>query len=184
MTELALLAKAVGTSERTLRRAVNEGTLRGKRPSPRRLKLSAAEKEYVLRRWGLLAQLRLALRTEPNVRFALLFGSAARGDDHSESDIDLLVEMRDPSFARLPDLELKLERILSRDVQTLTLAEARQDPLLFATALDEGRVIVDRDDRWPSLPGRDGRTKRRAEQQSRQRALRALAGIDELMSRR
>jgi predicted nucleotidyltransferase len=184
MTELALLAEKVGVSERTLRRAISEGTLRGKRPSPRRLKLSAAEKEYVLQKWGLLAQLRLALRTEPNVRFALLFGSAARGDDHSDSDIDLLVEMRDPSFARLADLELKLERILERDVQTLTLTEAQQDPLLVATALEEGRVIVDRDNRWSSLPGRGARTKRRAEQQSRRRARRALTGIDELVARR
>lgn len=182
MKELSLLAEQVGASERTLRRAVNEGTLRGKRPSPRRLKLSAAEKEYILRQWGLLAQLRSALRTEPNVRFALLFGSTARGDDNAESDVDLLVELRDSSLFWLTDLELKLERRLDREVQALTLDEAQENLLLFATALEEGRVILDRDGRWPSLQAKRSQTKRRAEQQLRQDTRQALEGIEKLLA--
>jgi len=94
MTDLDLLAGQVGVSTRTLRRAVNEGTLRGERFSPRRLRLAAGEKEYILNRWCLLGRLRAILRTESNVRFALLFGSTARGEDSESSDIDLLVEMR------------------------------------------------------------------------------------------
>lgn len=184
MTELALLAKQVGASERTLRRAVGEGTLRGKRPSPRRLKLSAAEKEYVLRRWGLLSQLRLALRTEPNVRFALLFGSAARGDDTSSSDIDLLVEMRDHSVARRADLELKLERVAGRRVEVIALEDARSNPLLLAEAAREGRVIVDRDERWPGFSAEFERFEQRAGTDYRSRKRRALAGIDRLLTER
>lgn len=182
MTELALLASQVGTSERTLRRAVSEGTLRGKRPSPRQLKLSAAEKEYVLRRWGLLAQLRLALRTEPNVRFALLFGSAARGEDLPGSDVDLLVQMRNPSLARRADLELKLERLLGRLADVIDPKDAASNPLLLADAAREGRVIVDRDDRWTSLRAELEHFEQCADAEYRSKKSRALAGIDRLLA--
>jgi AraC-like DNA-binding protein len=72
MTELKTLAEEVGVNERTLRRAVNEGTLQARRPTPRRLQISAAERQYIRRSWPLLADLRQALRTEHNVRLALL----------------------------------------------------------------------------------------------------------------
>ncbi len=182
MSELDLLAQQVEASARTLRRAVDEGTLRGERPSPRRLKLSAAEKDYVLGRWHLLARLRAALRTEPNVRFALLFGSTARGEDTEASDIDLLVEMRDFSLVRLIDLELKLEALLGRNVDLLSLADVEGNPLLFAEALREGRVIVDRVDRWAELHSQTARSRRRARDQARRRGRRAVAGIEGLLA--
>lgn len=182
MSDLDLLARQLGASTRTLRRAVEEGTLRGARPSPRRLKLTAVEKDYVLRRWGLLARLRAALRTEPNVRFALLFGSAARGEDSEASDVDLMVELRDTSLVRLIDLELKLEALLGRDVDLVSLTDAESNPLLLAEALDEGRVIVDREGRWAELRPRIGQLRRRAREEAGQRRRRALAGIRELVS--
>jgi predicted nucleotidyltransferase len=184
MTELSLLAKQVGANERTLRRAVSEGTLRGKRPSPRRLRLSAAEKEYVMRKWGLLAQLRSALRTQPNVRFALLFGSTARGDDTSDSDVDLLVQMREPSLARRADLELKLERILGKPVEVVALEDAADNPLLLADAAREGRVIVDREEKWPSFSAEFERFERRADAEYKSKKRRALAGVDRLLAER
>ena len=162
MNELTSLADEVGVSERTLRRAVNEGTLRGNRISPRKLKLPVAEKEYVRNHWALLAQLREALRTESNVRFALLFGSTARGDDTEESDVDLLVAMRDSSFMRAIDLALKLEPLLGKEVQVLLLEDAQANPLLLAEAAREGRVIVDRESRWPRFSGERKNFERRA----------------------
>jgi predicted nucleotidyltransferase len=162
MNELAYLADEVGVSERTLRRAVNEGTLRGNRISPRKLRLPVAEKEYIRKHWPLLAQLREALRTESNVRFALLFGSTARGDDSEESDVDLLVEMRDSSSMQDIDLVLKLEPLLGKDVQILLLENAKANPLLLAEAAREGRVIVDREDRWPRFSGERKNFERRA----------------------
>jgi predicted nucleotidyltransferase len=180
MNDLTQLAERVDASERTLRRAVAAGTLRGERSSPRRLKLSAAERDYVLRRWHLLAQLRAALRTEPNVRFALLFGSGARGEDTATSDIDLVVEMRRDSLADLIDLELKLGALLGRDVDLLSLADVEANSLLFAEAFSEGRVIVDREGRWPELRSRAPDSRRRARNQARARGQRALAGIEEL----
>jgi predicted nucleotidyltransferase len=182
MTELGQLALQVGASERTLRRAVTEGTLRGERSSPRRLKLSALEREYVLRQWSLLARLRAALRTEHNVRFALLFGSSARGEDDQESDVDLLVEMRDSSLVRLIDLELKLEGLLGREVDVQSVEDAEASPLLFAEALREGRVIVDREGRWAELRPEAKKAARRARQHERARGRRVLAGVDRLLA--
>lgn len=181
MNDLALLAPQLGVSERTLRRALAEGSIRGERPSPRRLKLSASEKEYLLRRWALLGKLRAALRTEPNVRFALLFGSAARGDDNAESDVDLLVEMREPALVRRIDLEMKLEGLLEREVQAIPLEEAASNPLLLADAAREGRVIVDRGERWPSFSAESESLERRSEDEYQSQKRRALVGIDRLL---
>jgi predicted nucleotidyltransferase len=182
MNDLVLLASQVGASERTLRRAIEEGALRGHRPSPRRLKLSAAEKDYALRRWSLLGGLRAALRTEPNVRFALLFGSAARGEDTPESDIDLLVEMRDPSLVRLVDLELKLEALFGREVDVLALEEAEDNPLLIAEAAREGRVLVDRVGRRAKLDAQATKARRHADRRLHEQGQQALVAIERLLA--
>ena len=182
MNDLALLAPQIGVSERTLRRALAEGSIHGERLSPRRLKLTATEKNYLVRQWPLLGQLRAALRTEPNVRFALLFGSAARGDDTSDSDVDLLVEMRDESLLRGADLALKLEGLLGKDVDVIALEEATSNPLLLADAARDGRVIVDRDERWPIFSGELAHFEKRAETEYQSRKRRALAGIERLLA--
>ena len=132
--------------------------------------------------WELLAQLREALGTEPNVRFALLFGSAARGDDTADSDVDLLVEMRDDSYTRLLDLAVKLERLLEREVQLLTFEEAGSNPLLLADASREGRVIIDREGRWPKFSSKRSALERQARADYRSQKRRALAGIDRLLT--
>jgi predicted nucleotidyltransferase len=182
MTDLDLLARQVGANERTLRRAFNDGAIRGERPTPRKLKIAAPEMGYLRRSWGLLAALRSTLRTEQNVRFALLFGSAARGDDGASSDVDLLVEMRDSSLARIADLGAKLEAMLGRRVDILTLDEAKENMRLLVQAVDEGRVLVDREGRW--LPLRDEATglRSRAEEGARREKQRALAGIDRMLA--
>ncbi len=182
MTELQLLAEAIGANERTLRRAYNDGTLRAVRESPRKLKIGAAEKQYLRRSWKLLAGLRAGLRTEQNVRFALLFGSAARGEDTASSDIDLLVEMRDPSLIRVSDLSAKLEALLGRRVDVLPLDNARANPQLLAQALSEGRVLVDREGRWSQLRDEAGVLRRRARESARRTRRRALDGIDRMLA--
>jgi predicted nucleotidyltransferase len=182
MTELATLAEQVGVSERTLRRAFNEGTLRAVRPTPRKLTLGSGEKRYLRRSWKLLAALRQVLRTEQNVRFALLFGSAARGDDSRESDVDLIVEMRDPSPIRVVDLELKLEGLLGRPVDVLTLDDAGANPVLLAEALADGRTIVDREGRWAQLSSEAKAIDSRARRHLRDRSRDALAGINRLFT--
>jgi uncharacterized protein len=182
MTDLTMLADQIGVSERTLRRALGEGTLRAERPTPRKLKISAAEKRYLLRSWDRLAILREALRTEQNVQFALLFGSVARGDDNPESDLDLLVEMRDPSLTRVIELGAKLEGLLGRRVDLLTLDAAWENSQLFSEAIDDGRVIVDREERWPVLRAEAGALRRRARRESGRKRRDALAGIDRMLA--
>src|ERR1700677_2840485 len=58
------LAHELGADERTLRRAVTDGTVRCERLTPRKGRVSDEERRYVLEHWPLLAQLRRALRTE------------------------------------------------------------------------------------------------------------------------
>jgi hypothetical protein len=146
MGSLGLLAAELGVNERTLRRAVDDGAIRGSRISPRRLKLSPAEESYVLQAWPLLGRLRALLRTERNVRFAALFGSRARGDERPDSDIDLLVVLDDDAVSRQFGLERRLEAALSLPVQVVTVDDARRAPLLLASAIEDCRVLVDRND--------------------------------------
>jgi predicted nucleotidyltransferase len=181
MTELEILAQQIGANERTLRRAFNEGTLRAERPTPRKLELDLAEQGYIRRSWGLLAALRGALRTEQNLRFALLFGSTARGDDTALSDIDLLVEMRDSSLIRIAGLGEKLEGLLDRRIDIVTIDEAKENTQLLAQAVSEGRVLVDREDRWVPLQNEADPLRRSAREDARRARRRALAGIDRML---
>ncbi len=182
MTELALLAEQVGVSERTLRRAVNEGTLRAARPTPRTLELLLSERKYVRRAWPLLWALRSALRTEPNVRFALLFGSAATGSDTQASDVDVLVDLRDGSLERVTDLAAKLTALAGRPIDLVRLADAETDALFLADAIADGRVLVDRERLWQRLRRRERSLRRRGREHEVRRADAALAGIDRLLA--
>jgi len=181
MTQLALIADEVKVNERTLRRAINEGSLRAIRPSPRTLQLSLAERRYVRRSWPLISALRRSLRTDHNVRFALLFGSAARGDDTARSDIDVLVVMRDASLDRVVDLEAKLTAATSRRLDIVRLDEAVRQPSFLADVTAVGRVLVDRDGAWPRLRSREARLRREARIRDSQDVEAALAGVDELL---
>lgn len=182
MNSLALLAEEVGVNERTLRRAVNLGTLRGSRLAPRKLQLPLDEREYVRRSWGLVVALRAALRTEQNVRFALLFGSAAAGTDTPGSDIDVLVDLRDASFERVVDLVTKLTRLVGRPVDVVELKDAEGEPSFLAQVLADGRVLVDREDLWPGLRAREESLRRRGSRRDASRMDRALAGIDQMLA--
>lgn len=181
MTVLELLADEVGVSERTLRRAVSQGTLRGARPTPRTLELSLAERKYVRRSWPLLAALRSVMRTEHNVRFALLFGSTATGADEASSDIDVLVDLRDPSLERVVDLSARLTEAVGRRVDVVRLQDAEAEPGFLADVVAEGRVLVDRESTWPRLRRREARLRRDGRRSEAGRTKAALAEIDRLM---
>ena len=182
MNGLALLAEEVGVNERTLRRAVSQGTLRGSRSTPRSIELPLREREYVRRSWGLLSTLRAALRTEHNVRFALLFGSTATGADMPDSDVDVLVALRDAGFERVADLTEKLTRLAGRRVDIVALEDAEAEPSLLAEIVRDGRVLVDREDLWPRLRRREAGLRRRGEEDDARRLERALGGIDRLLA--
>lgn len=159
---LRTLARHLDVPERTLRRAAAEGLVRGRRTSARRYETSLREEAYLRRHWPLLRELRDALRTEPNVRLAVLYGSQATGRSTERSDIDLLVALTDPSAARVAQLTGRLERRLGRDVQLVRVQDAERTPVLMADALHQGRVLVDRHDQWAKLKAREATWRRRA----------------------
>lgn len=151
MASLDLLAAELDVHGRTLRRAVDDGAIRGTRLSPRRLKLSPAEESYVLHAWPLLGRLRALLRTERNVRLAVLFGSRARGDERPDSDLDLLIDLEEDTVSKRMELVDRLEAALGLPVQVVTVRVARRAPVLLADAIEDGRVLVDRSEGWAQL---------------------------------
>ncbi len=185
---LKLLADEVGVSERTLRRGVGGGLIQAQRPSSRRLLLSDREAAWVRSHWRLVRDLRGALRTEPNVDLAVIFGSAARGDEVAgASDIDLLVGLRRPLPGALEALRSRLTARLSVAVQLVPMEAARRNPRLLAEVLRDGRPLIDRGGGWPLLQAQAGlvqaHTERQAEE-SRQSARAALGYFQTLAATR
>lgn len=164
-TNLQDLAAELGTTDRTLRRAVAQGLFRAERPSPRTLDVSLAERVYLRQSWPLLSSLRDALRTEPSVSLAALFGSRARGEEHGASDVDLLVALRDGADRWA--LARRLEQRVGDRVQLVELDDALDAPLLLAEVVREGRVLVDRDAVWRQLMRRRAQIEREAGRERR-----------------
>jgi predicted nucleotidyltransferase len=130
----------------------------------------------------MISLLRSTLRTEHNVRFALLFGSCATGADTPTSDVDVLVALRDTGIGRLVDLKAKLGDLVGRRVDLVVLEDAEREPSFLAHALTEGRVLVDRDERWHTLRAQEARLRQRGTRLDAQRVRNALAGIDRMLS--
>lgn len=150
-SSLHILAKHLDVPERTLRRAAAEGLVRGERTSARRFVTSLREEAYLREHWPLLRELRAALRTEPGVRLAVLFGSLATGSESERSDVDLLVRLADPTARRVAELTGRLEERIGRDVQVVRVEDAKRVPVLMRDALEQGRVLVDREQEWSGL---------------------------------
>ena len=167
MDSLRRVASGLDIPERTLRRAASDGLLRGERVSPRRFQIALREESYVRTHWGLLRSLRAALRTEPNVRLAVLFGSTATGDDGDSSDVDVLVSLREDDVRRLAALSERVSRALAREVQFVRLSDAEVSPALMLDVLEQGRVLVDRGEEWAKLKRREPRLRRAARREER-----------------
>lgn len=183
MADLAKLASELQVSDRTLRRAVSNGLIRAHREGPRRTRVTVAERRYLRHAWPLLSRLADALRTEPNVRLAVVFGSVARGDDRPDSDLDLMVVLHNADQDKLYDLQERIARRIGRRVQILTLSRAEREPSLLADVLRDGRVIVDREGRWRRLVSREPQLRRDGEDALDERARRVLARIARLGER-
>jgi predicted nucleotidyltransferase len=178
MSVLERLAVEVGVNERTLRRAVSIGLIDAQRPSSRRMVLSDSEVRWVRSRWPIVSALVAALRTEPNVGLAVLFGSVARDADAVPgSDVDILIELRRPLPGALAALHTRLEGALGCDVELVPMRSAERDPHLLAEILRDGRPLVDRGGLWPTLQAKRASTQARAEQEGRSLQTDALAAI-------
>ena len=180
--KLADLAGELGADERTLRRVVADGTVRCERVGPRRQHISEEEHRWAVDHWPLVAKLRGALRTERNVRLAVLYGSVARGGDTWQSDVDILVSLAEDRPDAAVRLGVRLERTTGRRVDVARLDRVLDAaPLLLLRAIDEGRVIIDRDDMWPPLRERRGEIARRANRAHTARRRRARTSVRELL---
>lgn len=151
MQSLSRAASELAIPDRTLRRAAAEGLVHGERVSPRRFRITFREEVYLRSHWELLSTLRTALRTEPNVRLAVLFGSTATGSDDERSDVDVMVVLHDPGVRRLAELAERLSRRIGREMQLVRLSDAQSSPVLMVDVIEHGRVLIDRDDLWSGL---------------------------------
>jgi len=156
-----VLAQHLDVPERTLRRAAEQGLIRGERLSERRFRTTLREEAYLRQHWGLLSALRRALRTEPSVRLAVLFGSLATGEGSERSDVDLLVSLRDDGASAMAGLSGRLAERLGREVQLVRIREAERSPQLMLDVLAQGRVLVDREHLWPRVRAGERRWRRR-----------------------
>jgi hypothetical protein len=78
-----------------------------------------------------------------DVALLRVFGSAARGEDTAESDLDLLVEFTEPkSLLDLVGIEQEFEDALGRKVGLVTVAAL--SPYLRDQVLREAQVLNER----------------------------------------
>lgn len=183
MFALADLAREIGVDGRTMRRAAADGTIRCDRLSPRRQSVDDWEHAYAITHWPMLAKLRKLLRTEPNVRLAVLYGSMARGENTSASDVDLLVSFAEDHPDSAIKLAVRLERGLGRDVDIARLNRIRDTaPLLLLQVIEDGRVVLDRDHLWKALLAHRDEVEQMAYRQHEAQRQRTRASIDELLT--
>lgn len=180
---LADLAREMGVDARTMRRAAADGTIRCERVSPRRQSVDQNEYRYAMAHWPLLAKLRQMLRTESNVRLALLYGSTARGTETPSSDIDVLVALGEDRPETAVKLATRLERGLRGEVDVARLNRVRDtSPLLLLRAMDEGRILLDRDGMWEELSRERAEIEQQASREHEALRQRARISVDELLA--
>jgi predicted nucleotidyltransferase len=180
MSPFRRLALELQTSDRTLRRAAARGLIRARRHGPRSAEIAVAERSYIRTHWPLLRDLVAALRTEANVRLAVLFGSTARGTDTPESDIEVVVQLEGDDFVQLVELEERLSQAGERRVQVIRLSDAQREPQLLADILSQGRVLVDRDDGWRRLRRR--RSAQALEREANRRTREAVQKVERFLA--
>ena len=111
----------------------------------------------------------------------MLYGSLARGDEDSGSDLDLLISLADDRPSAGFELAVRLQRVSGRrvDVARLERVEA-QAPLLLDRVLDEGRVLIDRDGEWDRLCRQRSEISARAQRAHRREMVGAARAIQEM----
>jgi hypothetical protein len=141
-----------GVSSRTIQRAMAEGTIRTKGGSGHWYTLSPGEHEYLSEVGPMLFRLRQVLRTEPGVRGAVLFGSFAKGQPSSRSDIDLVVDFKGAvTGPRLARLGQRLSQKLGREVDLYPYSDLSNDLSIMLELKETGRPVGDRCGFWKQL---------------------------------
>ncbi len=155
--------------------------MRCRRPGLRQFELTADERAYLRENWKTISTVTEALRTERNVRLAVLFGSAARGHVGEASDVDVLVSLAEERPMYLSCLAARLTRALGRDADVLSLAHVRaHDPALLGAIMRDGRPLLDREGSWPALIAKRRGIERAAAQARAERHARAIRAVAQL----
>jgi hypothetical protein len=107
------------------RRGCRESTLAERLKRYRRAMLLALENHSLYRKYMEIIDLLRSHAGDIKARFAVkrigLFGSYARGEHKSSSDIDILVEFEKPTFRNFMDLSFYLEDLFGREVDLVTV---------------------------------------------------------------
>jgi uncharacterized protein len=85
--------------------------MNGQKRKPKEMKKQNAE--IIIKR---IADIRDELNERFTVKRIGVFGSYVRGDADSESDVDIIVELAEPTLDHYMDLKFRLEEILGRPV--------------------------------------------------------------------
>jgi len=146
------LARELGTTDRTLRRMAKVGTIGAARGRGGLQRALVEEESYLRAHWEVLSRLRQALRTEPRVVAALIFGSVAVGHDTAGSDLDLVVALdTEPTLRELHRLRQRLASKVGRRIDLFNLTDLLAEPDRLAPIVDDARPVVDRAGVWPRL---------------------------------
>jgi hypothetical protein len=78
-----------------------------------RMKKAKTETDSLIQK---IANLREELAEQFTVKRIGVFGSFVRGDAGPESDVDIIVELEEPTFDHYMDLKFRLEEVLQRPV--------------------------------------------------------------------
>lgn len=92
--------------------------------------------------------LRETLSRDPRIAYALIFGSAARGSSHADSDVDVAIGLHAGATLDARDLGAlvaDLERAAGRTIDLVLLHEA--PPALAYRVFRDGIVVVEHDHR-------------------------------------
>lgn len=89
---------------------------------------------------SLIKEHRAEIRNEFGVTRLGVFGSRARGEAGSDSDLDVLVEFSHPTFRNYMGLKRFLERLVGMHVDLISSAALR--PLLKGRILSEVRYVA------------------------------------------
>jgi len=120
------------------------------------------------------------LRTQTNVRLAVLYGSLARGDEDAGSDLDLLLCCANDDLSKA-GLVASLRSTTDRRIDLAYLSRVEGSaPLLLERILDEGRVLADRDEQWEALRARQAAIRARAWRAHRRQMISVADTIAEL----
>jgi predicted nucleotidyltransferase len=161
---------------------VQRGTVRCRRVGPRRVELDQNERAYLRDNWDTFTTVAEVLRTERNVRLAVIFGSIARGEADQHSDVDLLVSLVEERPMYTQQIAAGLEAALEREVDVASLRQLRKrEPSLLNSIVTEGRVVIDRDGVWSQLVSESGAIERAASRARAARHRQAAAAVANLI---